>query len=98
MQTCTQCQNQNVDTERFCKTCGADLLEYSYHAIALKNYRNDPYVIAVRISVDDDACPVCQMARGSYPIDQAPQLPIQGCSHPNGCRCAYEPWLNEIHP
>ncbi len=98
MQTCTNCQQLNNDSDRYCQNCGVDLLEYSNHAVALKNLQSDPAVSGVRISVYDDACPVCQQARGSYPLDQVPQLPIQGCSHPQGCRCHYEPWLKEIHP
>jgi hypothetical protein len=27
-----------------------------------------------------------------------PQLPIEGCSHPKGCRCHYEPVLDLFGP
>jgi hypothetical protein len=98
VQTCTRCNHQNADAERFCQTCGADLWLYSNHAVALKKFKEDPSVTHVRIAVGEDACPACQQARGSYALDQAPQLPIPGCSHAHGCRCHYEPWLSEIHP
>ncbi len=98
MQTCTKCGKNNPDTIRFCVQCKADLLEFSHFAVALKNLRSNPRVRAVRISVNEDACPVCQQARGNYPIDQVPVLPIKGCSNPNGCHCSYEPWLSSIYP
>ncbi|MCC6145962.1 MAG: hypothetical protein IT308_00185 [Anaerolineaceae bacterium] len=52
----------------------------------------------IRISVADNACPACQQVMGAYPKDQLPRLPVEGCSHPNGCRCFYDPVLNEIYP
>jgi hypothetical protein len=27
-----------------------------------------------------------------------PELPVRGCSHKNGCRCFYEPFLTDIYP
>jgi hypothetical protein len=64
----------------------------------LKQYQENPRVGTVRISVYGDACPACMQAQGSYPKDKAPRLPIEGCSHENGCRCFYGPALTEIYP
>jgi RNA polymerase subunit RPABC4/transcription elongation factor Spt4 len=98
VQTCTQCHQQSSDAVRYCQNCGADLQEYSSFAVALKKFRENPRVKGVRIVVDDDACPVCQQMRGSYPLDQVPTLPVKGCSHPQGCRCFYAPLLERIYP
>ena len=98
MQTCTQCSTQNPDTARFCGKCQADLELYSHHAVALKEMLANKRVRGVRISVHEDACPVCLQARGSYPVEHVPHLPIVGCSNPNGCLCSYEPWLEDIYP
>jgi hypothetical protein len=44
----------------------------------------------VRILVGPDSCPVCQAVAGRvYLPDEAPIIPIAGCRHPRGCRCAY---------
>ncbi len=44
----------------------------------------------VRIVTGLDSCPTCQALAGIvYHPDQAPIIPIAGCSHPSGCRCAY---------
>ena len=98
MQTCTKCDHQNADTVRYCLNCQADLHEHSNHAVTLKKFRSNSRVKGVRISVNEDACPACQKMRGSYSLDLAPTLPVQGCSHPQGCRCHYVPWLDEIYP
>jgi hypothetical protein len=44
----------------------------------------------VRIITGSDSCPVCQaLAEAVYHPDAAPIIPIDGCTHPGGCRCAY---------
>ena len=66
--------------------------------MALKRFQSNPRVSLVRISVSNDACPVCQQAQGAYPKDMTPRLPLEGCSHSRGCQCFYEPVLHEIYP
>jgi len=65
---------------------------------ALKKFQENPRVINVRLIVSADCCPACKSQEGTYNKDQAPLLPIEGCSHANGCRCFYEPMLNTIYP
>jgi len=98
VQTCTLCDHVNDDIARTCEQCNADLSEHSNFAQTLKKFRENPRVKGVRIAVNEDACPACQKMRGSYPLQTVPQLPVDGCSHPLGCRCSYEPWLDEIYP
>jgi hypothetical protein len=55
-------------------------------------------VTRVRIVVADDACPACLAAEGEFAKENAPALPVRGCSHALGCRCFYEPALVDIYP
>lgn len=48
----------------------------------------------VRILVDDEACPVCRAVEGAYDFDEVPEIPIEGCSNPNGCNAFYAPVLD----
>ncbi len=98
MQTCSRCQAQSVDSALFCSNCQADLRQFSVTAVSLKKMQDNSRVKMVRVSVAADACPACQQAMGVYKKDQAPALPVAGCSHPNGCRCFYDPILDEIYP
>lgn len=44
----------------------------------------------VRIITGSDSCPACRACAGAvYHPDEAPIIPIVGCTHPEGCRCAY---------
>ena len=44
----------------------------------------------VRVLVSEDSCPTCRaLAESTYTPDNAPVLPLAGCTHPTGCRCAY---------
>ncbi|HZD09935.1 MAG TPA: hypothetical protein VE553_01235, partial [Candidatus Binatia bacterium] len=52
----------------------------------------------VRILVSNDCCPVCRSAEGAYEFNDVPALPIEGCSHPLGCRCHYAPVLDRFGP
>jgi hypothetical protein len=52
----------------------------------------------VRILASDDSCPVCRALEGAYDFEDAPVLPLEGCSHPQGCRCHYEPVLDRFGP
>jgi len=81
-----------------CPKCGADLRELSTTSAALKRMQANPRVTAIRISVSGDACPACRLLQGTYPKDQIPVLPTDGCSGSNGCNCFYEPVLSEVFP
>ena len=98
MQTCSRCDTQSPDTAQTCPNCQADLLEYSKTAVTLKHFQQNPRVLAINVAVQGDACPACQEIQGTYPKDKAPKLPVEGCSHENGCRCFYQPLLEEIFP
>jgi len=98
MQTCSKCNASSPDTATNCVNCKVDLHNYSTHAVTLKTYRENPRVTAIRINVANDACPLCYESRGTFPKDNIATLPHEGCSHSGGCRCAYEPVLNEIYP
>ncbi|RME44079.1 MAG: hypothetical protein D6791_13995 [Chloroflexi bacterium] len=44
----------------------------------------------VRVITGSDSCPTCRALAGEiYQPDEVPVIPIQGCTHPEGCRCAY---------
>ena len=65
---------------------------------ALKKFQENDRVRNVRLMVSGDCCPVCTAHEGTYDKNEAPSLPIEGCSHPKGCRCFYEPLLTAIYP
>ena len=49
-------------------------------------------IVGVRVLVSESSCPTCRaMADQVYTPDTAPHLPHPGCTHPDGCRCAYTP-------
>ena len=98
MQTCTRCNTQSADSVTICPNCGADLREYSIQAVTLRKFLENPRVIAINLIVHEDSCPTCQELQGTYPKDRVPRLPVEGCSHENGCRCFYQPLLEEIFP
>lgn len=53
-------------------------------------------IVGVRILVSDDSCPSCRaLANQVYTPDTAPSLPHTGCTHPQGCRCAYTPVMRD---
>jgi hypothetical protein len=48
----------------------------------------------VRIVTGPDSCPTCRAhAEAVYHPDDAPIIPIAGCTHAEGCRCAYSPTM-----
>lgn len=98
MQTCSRCNTQSPDAVHTCPKCGADLAELSTTAQALRKFQENPRVNAVNVIVSADACPLCQDISGTYPKDQVPNLPVEGCSCDNGCHCFYQPLLEEIFP
>jgi hypothetical protein len=81
-----------------CPTCQADLRQFSLTAVALRRFLDNPRVKNIRLVVAEDACPACAAAEGTYEKEKAPALPVEGCSELNGCRCFYEPMLDEIYP
>ena len=98
MQTCSKCQAQSPDLVDKCPNCGANLREWSETAVALRSLQANPRVLYVRISVAGDCCPACRQAEGAYAKATAPSLPVEGCSHALGCRCFYQPVLDDIYP
>lgn len=49
-------------------------------------------IVGVRVLVSESSCPTCRaLADQVYTPDTAPHLPHPGCTHPEGCRCAYTP-------
>lgn len=98
MQTCSKCFQISSDNELNCQNCGADLSEFSEHAIQRKQLIENTRVTTIRISVGKNACPNCRLAEGVYTKETLPYLPIEGCSGPRGCECSYAPILDEIFP
>lgn len=98
MQSCSRCNANSPDTALACVNCNADLNQLSVTAVALTKFNENPRVTSIRITVAHDACPLCYESRGTFAKDATPRLPHQGCSHPHGCRCKYEPVLNDIYP
>jgi len=58
----------------------------------------NPRVKYIVLAAPADACPACQELAGTYPKDQVPELPVELCSHPLGCRAYYMPYLDDIYP
>ena len=98
MQTCSICHAQTPDAALVCNNCQADLKKHSVTAITLKQLQANPRVRNVRLVVSDDCCPACHETEGTFLKERTPSLPVEGCSHPLGCRCFYEPMLSEIYP
>lgn len=68
------------------------------HQEALARIKEGGVATKVRILASHDSCPVCRTLEGAYEFDAVPSLPIEGCSHPLGCRCRYEPVLDRFGP
>lgn len=64
---------------------------------ALKKIR-EGLATKVRILANRDSCPACLAVEGVYEFDDVPELPVEGCSHPDGCRCRYAPVLDKFGP
>jgi hypothetical protein len=95
VQTCSKCNASSPDDAHFCTVCNADLAEFSETSVALRNLQANPRVLAIRVTVAEDSCPHCYELLKTYPKDRVPRLPHEGCSHELGCRCFYEPVLEE---
>ncbi|MEX1248938.1 MAG: hypothetical protein WEA61_10705 [Anaerolineales bacterium] len=63
----------------------------------LSTLKANPRVELVRVAGPDD-CSTAQTVQGVYSKLEVPMLPVEGCSRPGGCICAYEPVLKEIYP
>ena len=98
MQTCTKCNTQSPDAATQCVNCHAELNEWSSTAQALKRFQANPRVQYVQVAVGEACCPACRETQGAYPKSEAPRLPVEGCSHGMGCRCFYQPFLDDIFP
>ncbi|MBN1536808.1 MAG: hypothetical protein JW908_08765 [Anaerolineales bacterium] len=98
MQTCSQCHALSPDSAKSCEQCHADLSQFSTTAMALKRIRENPRIAYVRIAVNHDCCPACRQAEGAYTKENVLVLPVEGCSHPLGCRCYYQPVLGDLFP
>jgi len=98
MLTCAVCNSPIPDNASRCPTCGADLGRLMALTSALGRLQANPRVTMVRVSVADDCCPTCAAVQGAYPKEKVPLLPQGACSAPNGCRCYYEPVLNDVYP
>ncbi len=98
MQTCSLCNATASDETKACPHCGADLGTHSVRAQMLKRFRENPRVVAIRVTVAGDACSACAGTMGTFAKDEVPPLPHPGCSHEGGCRCSYEPVLSEVFP
>jgi len=73
------------------------LSESARHRATLEKIRAG-LATRVRILANDDCCPLCSQFEGSHPFEDVPELPHEGCSHPRGCRCHYEPVLDMFGP
>jgi predicted nucleic acid-binding Zn-ribbon protein len=98
VQTCGKCNTQSSDLVQACPKCGSDLRAHSKTALARAEMQRSGRVSLIRVAVAHNCCPACAAAQGAHPKDDAPVLPIEGCSHGLGCRCFYEPVLTEIYP
>ncbi len=98
MRVCAVCHLPSNDEVLICPRCGADLRLDSENARALRRLRTDGRFDQVYILADRESCPVCQAVEGVYPIDAAPELPVEGCSSPYGCRCRYAPVMSLVGP
>ncbi|MBW8012575.1 MAG: hypothetical protein FVQ83_15275 [Chloroflexi bacterium] len=67
-------------------------------AAALARIQANPRIENVILANAGDACPACRILQGNYAKEEAPSLPVEGCSHALGCRCFYEPVLEDLYP
>ncbi|VAW31439.1 hypothetical protein MNBD_CHLOROFLEXI01-3970 [hydrothermal vent metagenome] len=75
----------------------ADIVKRAEQKKALENIKQG-LATRVRIMANQDCCPACRAAEGAYDFDKTPELPLEGCSYPNGCRCFYAPVLDRFGP
>lgn len=79
---------------------GIESLEKStaVHREILEKIQQGGIATKVRILANQDSCPVCRSVEGAYAFEEVPELPLEGCSHPMGCRCYYAPVLDRRGP
>jgi hypothetical protein len=65
---------------------------------ALERMQENSRVSQILLSVPEDACQACRDIAGTYPKDSVPDIPMEYCSHPKGCRSFYQPFLTDIFP
>ena len=80
--------NQSVESIEQARARHQETLERIKSGLATK----------VRILASYDSCPTCAAVEGAHEFDEVPILPVDGCSHPKGCRCRYEPVLDRFGP
>jgi hypothetical protein len=85
----------NTPRDRQVGTLSKDEAE---HRAALERIIQNGIATRVRILASHDSCPVCRAYEGVYAFGDVPALPLEGCSHPQGCRCHYEPVLDMRGP
>jgi hypothetical protein len=95
MQTCSLCNASSPDSSLECLNCKADLNQFSTRVVSLQSMVNNPRVRLIRVTTAHDSCPHCYELMKTYPKEAVPLLPHEGCSYPGGCRCFYEPVLDE---
>lgn len=71
--------------------------KYVQQKKALENIKNG-LATKVRILAHHDCCPYCEAMEGAFSFEDVPVLPHDECSHPGGCRCSYEPVLDQFGP
>jgi hypothetical protein len=100
MRECAVCHTKSEDHAMVCPKCGADLRIDSLTARALRDILASPRASAVFVVAPAHACPSCRRAQGTFykDTDRIPEIPIEGCSCPDGCTCRYEPLVNEPGP
>lgn len=78
-------------------TTDKDAKRRAEQAEALERIRSG-LATKVRILIAADACPVCRAWEGAYDFDDAPELPLEGCSRNGGCNAVYAPVLDQFGP
>lgn len=71
--------------------------EKAEHKAALEKIKSG-LATKVRILANHNCCPACRAVEGAYDFADVPELPVEGCSHGDGCRCHYAPVLDYFGP
>ncbi len=72
--------------------------KHAEHKAALEKIKKGGIATKVRILVAREACPACRSVEGAYEFADVPELPVEGCSSPDGCTCYYAPVLDRFGP
>ena len=65
---------------------------------ALKKLQANDRISKIVLVVPADACPACRDIAGTYEKDETPEIPVDVCTHPLGCRSTYMPFIQELYP